>query len=259
MTNANPTDTPMDPGTVKGLRTLPDDAHTPATITAFQQLVGLLMWLLKTRPDLCFTVCLLARYLKCASAEHLKLAMGRPLRYLAGTFGMGVVFQPGSGDWKLHGASDGDLAGDLSSGRSTLGWDVRMGACGNISSSCFLEKKVCTSTGQAETYAFMSLCKELVWLRHLLQELGYTQKDASVGLCDNDGVINQSTKTINHTTAKHYRIAQAFIRQLCRDDVITAVAVDTHNNSADLFTKALAFQAFARHRLSIMGPQAAGA
>jgi hypothetical protein len=135
---------------------------------------------------------------------------------------------------------------------------VRLGEFGNVGACCFLEKKICTSTGQAETYAYMSLCKEIIWLRQLLQELGCAQLGPTVGLCDNEGVVSQSTKAINHTTAKHYRIAQSFIRQLCQSLVVTVEHVDTADNSADLFTKALPYLAFARHRFSIMGPQSAG-
>ena len=58
-----------------------------------------------------------------------------------------------------------------------------------------------------------------------------------------------------NAAAKHYRIAQAFIRQVCGDKIAVAVPVDSAYNPADLGTKPLLAPAFERHRLAIMGPQ----
>ena len=101
----------------------------------------------------------------------------------------------------------------------------------------------------------MSLLKEIIWDRHLLSELGYPQLNATPSRSDNDGVITQSTKAVNHAAAKHYRIAQAFIRQICSDGVAVAVRVDTEFNPSDLGTKPLSPELFLRHRATIMGPQ----
>ena len=89
----------------------------------------------------------------------------------------------------------------------------------------------------------------------MMQELGFPQVGPTEVRTDNDGVIIQSTKAVNHATAKHYRIAQDFIRQLCTDDVIKAARVGTEVNPSDIGTKALHAPVFLRHRLSIMGPQ----
>ena len=118
-----------------------------------------------------------------------------------------------------------------------------------------LEKKVSTSTGQAETYAMLSLVKEVVWDRHLMRELLHPQNGPTLVLTDNDGVLKQTTKAINHTAAKHYRIAQAYIREKVTDDIIVAGAVASAMNAADIFTKPLHAPAFLRHRGTIMGPQ----
>jgi hypothetical protein len=100
-----------------------------------------------------------------------------------------------------------------------------------------------------------SLVKEIVWERHLLSELRFCQSKPTLLLTDNDGVLKQSTKAINHSTAKHYRIAQAYIRSMVRNQTIKVDRVDTAANPADLFTKALHAPAFHRHRATIMGPQ----
>jgi hypothetical protein len=80
----------------------------------------------------------------------------------------------------------------------------------------------------------------------------------TVIVTDNDGVFKQSTKTINHTAAKHYRMAQAYIRQKGEDQSIKVEQIDTKNNASDMMTKALHAPLFNRHRYRIMGPQLPG-
>lgn len=255
VTNSRPVDTPMDPGTAKHLMLLPNEEATAQSIKLYQKIVGGLMWLLKTRPDMHFTLNLLSRYLKCATDAHVTIARGRPLKYLAGTADFGIVFAPGDGDWILSGAADSDLAGDLNSARSTSGTTTQLGEFGNISCSSKLDHKISTSTGQAETYALQGLCKEIIWDRHLLAELNHPMKDASPTHTDNDGVLKQSTKAVNHSIAKHYRIAQAFIRMVALGDTVKVLRVHTDLNQSDTLTKPLAKLAFERHRDAIMGPQ----
>jgi len=245
----------MDPGTARALMTLPTDELDHSVVNTYQRLVGALIWLLKTRPDMQFTICLLSRFLKNATKKHLVLAMGRPLRYLKKTVDNGIVFFPGLAKWIASGASDSDLAGDLNSARSTMGHVVHLGEFGAVTASCRLERKVCTSTGQAETYAAMALVKDLVWLRGYLTELGYGMEEPTPVSVDNDGVIKQSTKMVNHTAAKHYRIAQAYIRQQVADLVVKLMQIDTNDNASDIFTKALHSPTFLRHAATIMGPQ----
>jgi hypothetical protein len=255
MTNARPVDTPMDAGTAKHMMLLPTEGATPASIKKYQEIVGALMWLLRTRPDMAFTVNLLTRFLKCGTDAHVVVATGRPLRYLAGTTSFGIVFAPGNGKWELEAEADADLAGDLCSARSTSGGNSRIGEYGTVSSSSRLDKKVSTSTCQAETYAFQDVCKEVVWLRLLLYEIGYGQRKPTKTRTDNAGVLVQATKAVNHAVAKHYRIAQGFIRMLCRGDTIEVDRVSSDDNPADTFTKPLARVLFEKHRLTIMGPQ----
>ena len=256
MEGARSVDTPMDPGTAKLLMELSQDEFTKDSIKIFQIIIGVLIWLqTRTRPDLDFAVNLASRFLRCASDKHVELVKGRILRYLCGTSNYGIVFLPGEEDWVLSGCSDADLAGDVKSARSTLSYNTHLGKFGCISSSSFLERKICTSTGQAESYAYARLCKEVIWERNMLREMGFPQLMPTEIQTDNQGVLIQSEKSINHSVAKHYRIAQAFIRQLVASGVVKGSDVRSGDNSSDIGTKPLLSEPFARHRLAIMGPQ----
>jgi hypothetical protein len=254
MSDCRSVDTPIDPGTVRALMLLPTTPADPVALKEFQVAMGGCVWL-KCRPDLLFAFNLFSRFLSCATRQHLDLLLGRPLRYLKGTQTYGLVFQAGTNEWKLSGASDSDLAGDLATSRSTSGYYTKLGQFGAIVASSKLERKISTSTGQAETYAMVSLVKEVVWERHLLHELRHTQEEPTCVATDNDGVLKQSTKAINHSEAKHYRIGQAYIRSNGDDGTIRVEGIDTADNPADIFTKALHATAFTRHRDTIMGPQ----
>jgi hypothetical protein len=258
MSDCTACSTPMDPGTARALMLLPTEPADPVACAEYQGLVGSLIWLFKTRPDMLFTGNLLSRFLKCATRAHYDLAVSRPLRYLKGTINNGIVFQPGTGAWELSGAADSDLAGDLTTARSTSGYYTCVGKFGAVSCSSVLEKKVSTSTGQAETYALQSLVKEVVWDRHMLQDLKIPCRMPTIIVTDNDGVFKQSTKTINHTAAKHYRMAQAYIRHKGEDKSIKVEQIDTKYNASDMMTKALHAPLFFRHRYRIMGPQLPG-
>jgi hypothetical protein len=124
-----------------------------------------------------------------------------------------------------------------------------------IKASSKLEKKISTSTGQSETYAMQSLVKETIWDRHLLSTLGCEQKSPTTLLTDNNGVLKQSTKLINHTMAKHYRIAQAYIRSKASSNEVKLEFISTDDNPADIFTKALPPRKFLQFRDRLMGPQ----
>ena len=90
----------------------------------------------------------------------------------------------------------------------------------------------------------------------LLRKLGYEQAGPTPCATDNDGVLIQATKAVNHAMAKHYRIAQAFIRMLTQSGEVLVCRVDSELNPADTLTKPLPRISFERHRLAIMGPQA---
>jgi hypothetical protein len=250
----------MDPGTAHALMDLPlatSDDLDPQVVKNYQKLVGMLIWLHKTRPDLLFTINLLSRFLKSPTARHFELARTRVLKYLQGTTYWGISFCASENHtWTLSAQADADLAGDKHTSRSTLGYFARMGKYGAVSFHSTLERKICTSTQHAETYATSACLRDVLWIRTLLGELGVVLSDPTVIDTDNQGVFLQSTKQINHATAKHFRINQAFIRQNGEDSICRVKKVDTKKNASDIFTKPLYSEAFKLHRFTIMGPQA---
>lgn len=258
MSDCSTVSTPMDPGTAKALMELPlatEGAVNEGVTTNYRKLVGMLIWLHKTRPDLLFTINLLARFLKLPTEKHFELAKSRVLRYLQGTKYMGIVFSDPGAVWTLSAQCDADLAGDLRTSRSTNGYFAKVGEFGAISFHSCLERKISTSTQQAETYALAWGLRDVMWIRTLMAEIGLDVNYPVNIDTDNRGVFLQSSKQVNHATAKHFRINQAFIRQAGEDAVCRVSKVNTADNHSDIFTKALHTELFVFHRSAIMGPQ----
>ena len=250
MTDCEQVDTPMDPATARALMLLPVDKADPNSINKLQSLVGALLWLSKTRHDIAFATNLLARFTLTATPAHVTFSM-RLLRYLKGTIEYGVIFLAGfAEDGVISGQADADFAGDLTSSRSTSGGFLKVGRLGSICCNSSLER-----TGQAETYALSSLVKDVVWTRHLAADMRRPQMNATELDTDNQGVHIQSTKAINHATAKHFRVSQAYIRGKGEDGSIHVNKIGTHDNHSDFFTKALCVELFRKHRDVVMGPE----
>ena len=268
MDKATPAKIPMDPSVrntivaVEG-ETYNDTANkekrhvvygttSPAIKEEYLKIVGSLMFM-KTREDLAFSVNFLARSLQNPTSQHLVWAK-QVLRYLAGTVDKGAVFQSKS-PLILHGFFDSDLAGDVYSGRSTIGVTIRLGDCGTILFYSRLGRKPADSTAMAETYAGVSAAKDIIWLRTLLIALGYPQDNPTVLRGDNQVMIEQCTKNLNHYDSRHYRIAQAMLYNFAQEKVIEFVKIPSSENRADPHSKPLPIIPFEAHMKSNMGPQ----
>jgi hypothetical protein len=93
----------------------------PVDPTEYRSLVGSLMYLVNTLPDLSFSVGYVSRFMEKPHEEHLA-AVKHILRYISGTKTHGVFYpRKKEGGTRLFGYTDSDLAGDLDSKRSTSG------------------------------------------------------------------------------------------------------------------------------------------
>jgi hypothetical protein len=257
MLESIPASTPLNKGMTKqdsyddGLPDTPEDLRNRKL---FQGLLGSLIWIIKVRKDMQFCVGFFSRMTRYAKAMHLGWLRGQPLRYLNGTRDYGLVYQAGA-SFETNGASDADFAGDSVSQRSTIGGYGKKGEYGLIWDCCTLVRQVQTSTGHSETTACAAWCREAKASRVQQREYGLVEEGKVKCLVDNAGVVKQAINTTNHAQAKHYRVSQAYIREMCDEEEVLLVQVPTAENPADFFTKALDKGPFMTHRLTIMGPQ----
>ena len=94
------------------------------------------------------------------------------------------------------------------------------------------------STTEAEFIAITEACKELLWLRKFLQELGFVQ-DKYLLFCDNQSAIHLGKNSTFHSRSKHIDVRYHWIRDALDVGLLELAKVHTDDNGADMMTKAL--------------------
>ncbi|GJZ78165.1 putative RNA-directed DNA polymerase [Tanacetum coccineum] len=188
-----------------------------------------------TRPDLAHAVGVVSRFLSNPGKKHWE-AVKWIFRYLRGTSKLGITF--GNGKPMLVGFTDSDMAGNKDNMKSTSGYLMTF-AGGAVSWQSRLQKCVALSTTEAEYMAATEACKELLWLKRFLQELGFKQQRYAV-LCDNQSAIHLAKNSMFHKRTKHIDIRYHWIRDAIEDGMFELNKVHTDDNASDMLTKAVA-------------------
>jgi hypothetical protein len=212
----------------------------------YSELVGAMLYATQTRPDIQYAVSTLAQFSSNPGKAHYE-GIKRVLRYLKGTANFGLVLGNSSDGIDLIGWSDSDWAQDTDTRRSMGGFVFDV-AGGSVSWSSKKQPTVALSTVEAEYMAAANATKEAVWLRTLLHDLGYTQVEATTIHSDNQGCIALSLNPVSHSRAKHIDIRHHFIRERVASDEIKLKFCSTKDMIADIFTKALPHDKFAKFR-----------
>nr|KYP62106.1 Copia protein [Cajanus cajan] len=214
----------------------------------FRSLIGCLMYLTTTRPDILIAVNILSRFMHCASETHLKAAR-RVIRYIKGTTSFGIKFKK-SKDFKLLGFSDSDWAGCIDDMKSTSGYCFSLGS-GVFSWSSKKQETVAQSTTEAEFIAATTAVNQALWLRKILSDLNLEQKEDTKIFVDNQAAIAISHNPVFHGKTKHFNIKLFFLREVQRDGVVTLVYCRTEEQIVDIFTKSLPASKFEILRMKL--------
>ncbi|RVW80159.1 putative mitochondrial protein [Vitis vinifera] len=103
-----------------------DDGTAKIDQAYFRSMIGCLMYLSTTRPNILNVVSILSRFIHYASEMHLK-ASKRVIRYVKGTCDFGIKFTR-SKEFELVGFSNSDWGGSIDDMRSTLGYCFTFGS-----------------------------------------------------------------------------------------------------------------------------------
>jgi transposase InsO family protein len=197
--------------------------------------VGSLMYaMVCTRPDIAHAVGVVSRFLSDPGREHWN-AVKWIMRYLRGTSKLCLSF--GSGKPMLVGYTDSDMAGDVDTRKSTSGYLITFSG-GAVSWQSRLQKCIALSTTEAELIAATEACKELLWMKKFLQELGFKQQQY-VLFCDNQSTIHLAKNSSFHSRSKHIDVRYHWIRDTLNDKLLTLEKIHTDDNGSDMLTKAL--------------------
>jgi len=114
----NPVKNPI----VSGTKLIKDGGEDSENSTLFKQIIGSLMYLSVTRPDIAFVVCMLSKFMTDPKTSHMAAAK-RVLRYVKRTTNLGVFYRSAENsedDLKVY--TDSDYAGDVKDKRNTFGY-----------------------------------------------------------------------------------------------------------------------------------------
>ncbi|SGY26808.1 BQ5605_C018g08798 [Microbotryum silenes-dioicae] len=243
MSDAHPVATPMQ----SNLRLEVELQPTPfPDRTRYLQAIGSLMYASTgTRPDLAYTVGYLARFSHSPSAAAWG-AVKHAFRYLAGTLSYGLRYARGD-PVPLLGYSDCNWGACVRSSKSTMGYTfVYAGAA--VSWSSRLQSRVADSTCDAEYLALSHAGKEAIFLRQLFGELGLPSLQPVLIYGDNQGANALTKNPVFHARTRHICLREHFVRDMVSLGDITVQYINTGEMTANIFTKALSRDLFARHR-----------
>jgi hypothetical protein len=211
---------------------------------AYQSMIGSLLYLCASRPDIMLSVCMCARYQSDPKECHL-VAVKRMLRYLVSTPCFGIWYPKGS-TFDLIGYSDSDYAGCKVDRKSTSGTCQFLGRS-LVSWSSKKQTFVALSTTKAEYVAAGHCCAQLLWMRQTLRDFGYNLSKVPL-LCDNESAIRMADNPVEYSRTKHIDIRYHFLRDHQQKGDIEVYHINTKNQLADIFTKPLDEKRFCRLR-----------
>ena len=212
-----------------------DPDGKPVNTTVYRGMIGSLMYLTASRPDIMFATCLCARYQSNPKESHLA-AVKRILKYLKGTPSLGLWYPKGSG-LDLMGYSDSDHAGCKIDRKSTTGGCHFLGGK-LVSWTSKKQTSVSLSTAEAEYVSAASCCAQILWMKHQLLDYGIKYSKTPI-FCDNTSAIAISNNPVMHSKTKHIDVRYHFIRDHVMKNDVEIHFIPTDKQLADIFTKPL--------------------
>ena len=188
-----------------------------------------------SRPDIAFIVGQLARYMINPGQGHWT-ALKCVFQYLKHTKDKWLILG-GTGPTVLDGYSDSD--GMSTEGRRPISGYIFRFLGSPISWSSKRQELVTLSTAEAEYVALTFAGKEAIWLSNVLSEALKLKLTPTTLRCDNTSAINIAKDDVYHARTKHIDIYYHWIREQVAKRSIHVEFVSTHDNIADIMTKAL--------------------
>ena len=227
--------------TVIGLKLSKEDNSKYFDPSVYKSIVGSLMYLTATRPDIMYDVSLISRFIKKPKEAHWQAAK-RILRYVKGTKRYGIFYTISECS-NLVGYKDNDWAGSVDDQKSTFGYIFHIGS-GAISWAFKKQPIVALSIEEAEYVAATAAACQAVWMRRMLRSLCQEQATATVIFCDNSSAIALSKNFVFHKRTKHIETNFHYIRELVNNGEIILQHCRTQAQVADILTKPLDQKSF---------------
>jgi transposase InsO family protein len=232
MEDCKPSLTPLP----KGLSLSKNSDTPPVDATLYRMLVGKLLFLTKTRPDLTHAVSVVSRFMQNPQEAHLQAAK-HILRYVRRYPDLGLFFKQGEEN-RLHGYTDADYGQDIDD-RISVGAYIFFLGTSPISWNSKKQSSTSRSSCESEYRALAQCSCEAIWLRRLLKELRILDDKPTYLYCDNQSSIKLSYNPVFHERSKHFEIDFHYTRQKVENNTIKVEYIPSQEQPADILTKSL--------------------
>ncbi|GJV83114.1 putative ribonuclease H-like domain-containing protein [Tanacetum coccineum] len=211
-----------------------DEEASDVDVHLYRSMIGSLMYVTASRPDIMFAVCACSRFQVTPKTSHLT-AVKRIFRYLKGKPKLGLWY-PRESTFDLESYSDSDYAGANLDRKSTTGGCQFLGRR-LVTWQCKKQTIVATSTTEAEYVAAASCCGQVLWIQNQMLDYGFNFMNTKIYI-DNESTICIVKNPVYHSKTKHIAIRHHFIRDAYEKKLIQVLKIHTNDNVADLLTKA---------------------
>lgn len=208
--------------------------QVPVDKRRYQRLVGRLMYLSHTRPDLAYALSVVSQFMHNPGEQHMNAVL-RILRYLKSAPGKGILFSKNEDYRKVVAYTDSDYAGEIEGRRSTAGYFTFVG--GNLVTWRSKKQNIVTrSSAEAEFRGMADGICETLWLKFLLRDLGVPLKEPITLYCDNKAARDIAHNPVQHDRTKHVEVDRFFIKEKLDNNIIELPPVRSEEQLADILT-----------------------
>ncbi|GJS19761.1 putative ribonuclease H-like domain-containing protein [Tanacetum coccineum] len=207
-----------------------DEEAVDVDVHLYRSMIGSLMYLTASRPDIMYAVCVCSRFQVTPKTSHLN-AVKRIFKYLKGKPNLGLWY-PRESPFDLEAFSDSDYGGSNLDRKSTTGGCQFLGQR-LISWQCKKQTIVATSTTEAEYVAAANCCGQVLWVQNQLLDYGFNFMNTKIHI-DNESTICIVKNPVYHSKTKHIEIRHHFIRDCYEKKLISVEKIHTDLNVADL-------------------------
>ncbi|GJU53531.1 putative ribonuclease H-like domain-containing protein [Tanacetum coccineum] len=192
-----------------------DEEASDVDVHLYRSMIGSLMYLTASRPDIMFAVCACSRFQVTPKTSHLS-AVKRIFRYLKGKPKLGLWY-PRVSSFDLEAYSDSDYAGANLDRKSTI--------------------------GEAEYVDAANCCGQVLWIQNQMLDYGFNFMNTKIYI-DNESIICIVKNPVYHSKTKHIAIRHHFIHDAYEKKLIQVLKIHTDDNVADFLTKAFDVSSF---------------
>ncbi|GKC37781.1 putative ribonuclease H-like domain-containing protein [Tanacetum coccineum] len=211
-----------------------DEEAEAVDIHLYRSMIGSLMYLIASRPDIMFAVCACARFQVTPKTSHIH-AVKRIFRYLKGQPKLGLWY-PRDSPFDLEAFLDSDYAGASLDRKSITGGCQFLGK--RLTSWQWKKQTiVANSTTKAEYVATANCCGQVLWIQNQMLDYGFNFMNTKIYI-DNESTICIVKNPVFHSKTKHMEIRHHFIKDSYKKKLIQVIKIYTDHNVANLLIKA---------------------